>query len=264
MERLQKEDLFDQRSIVARQKRFDGFTANHFHDFYEIEYITGGEGNCTLNGTVMPMHKGMLFFMTPLDCHSVRGNNVHLVNIMFSADLVPQHCLEPFLRLTAPKAAAADAHTQRFLVPLLEEIIQHQGDLAYCTVLMECLLRKMLHFWPDDLAPSQDDAVAKIHFYLLTHFRQPISLAQAAAYVGLSPSYASAVFKRDMKVNFKTYLDALRFDYAKKLLLTSSATVAAVCEESGFTDVSNFVRRFKVHFGMTPTQWRHSTEHDRT
>lgn len=256
MKRLQREAEMGQRNVVASQKQIDGETALHFHDFYEIEYIVSGRGDCILNGRPWPLKKGMLFFMTPLDCHSVRSRNVRLFNVMFSSNSVTDACLEPFLRLTVPKAVATDDHTHDFLVSLLNEIVRYQDDASYCAGLMDCLLRKMLHFWPIDSDGAPDNAVTKMHFYMLTHFHQPVSLEQTAAYAGLSPTYASSLFKQTMGVNYKGCLDALRFDYAKKLLLTTPATVTAVCEECGFTDVPNFIRRFKARFGVTPAQWR--------
>jgi AraC-like DNA-binding protein len=61
-----------------------------------------------------------------------------------------------------------------------------------------------------------------------------------------------------MGVNFKTFLDSLRFDLARKLLLSSDQTVSKICETSGFEDVPNFIKRFKKHYGVTPTELRRS------
>ena len=93
-------------------------------------------------------------------------------------------------------------------------------------------------------------------FYIINHFREKIGLNDIAAAVGITPNYASAVFKEEMQINIKKYLDDMRFNYAKKLLIYSDLTVQQICNDSGFEDCPNFIRRFKAKFGMPPIEFR--------
>ena len=45
-------------------------------------------------------------------------------------------------------------------------------------------------------------------------------------------------------------------DRAKLLLKTTGKTIAAVAEETGFTEGAYFTQVFKKYVGMTPTQYR--------
>ena len=95
-----------------------------------------------------------------------------------------------------------------------------------------------------------------MQFYIINHFREKVTLEDVAKYVGLTPTYASAVFKKEMDTNFKKYLNDLRFSYAKKLLTCSDMSVTQICGECGFEDYPNFIRRFRERFGMSPSQVR--------
>lgn len=256
MEKFRKSKFIGNNDIVASTKHITGNCSAHFHEFCEIEYVLDGSGCCTLNGQTFEMKRGMLFFMTPLDYHSVRSENVEMVNVMFSEQLVGFSTLEPFLHYTAPKAIAIEPQTQQIFEVLLFEMTQSGNQGQYSTALLECLLLKLAQLLPVSENKTLSNAVSKMHFYALHHFQGKATLSAAAAYAGLTPTYASALFKKEMQVNYSEYIDSLRFNYAKKMLTCSKQSIAEICMESGFEDVPNFLRRFKVRFGMTPTQLR--------
>ena len=145
---------------------------------------------------------------------------------------------------------------QPFFEMLLTEITQTGDQRQYGAALLECLLLKLSQLFSPLGAQDLSDAVSKMYFYALYHFQNKATLSTAAAYAGLTPSYASALFKKEMQVNYREYIDSLRFNYAKKMLICSTHSVSEICLESGFEDVPNFLRRFKMRFGMTPTQFR--------
>lgn len=252
---MSKETNIDNGNLSTSRKWFHGNCSAHWHEFYEIEYVIEGNGTYEINGHTFLMEKGMLYFMTPTDFHSVSTQKAELINIMFSGDLVSPSLLATFTCHAAPKAIALPKEQQAFFMALLEEVVAHQKDPAYATALLGCLLLKLariLSFAEDQF----NSASQKVYFYMINHFRDKMTLQDAAQYVGLTPSYLSAVFKKEMNKNFKTALDEIRFSYAQKLLLYSDMTVTQICIESGFDDYPNFIRRFKKFFGVTPTQMR--------
>ena len=252
----QKNTYFQHNSLSASRKTFRGNCDTHWHEFYEIEYVISGTGVCTLNGKPYPFEAGMLFFMTPADFHSVETTGADIINLMFLAELATNVHLAPFTSPSMPKEISIPLEMRPFLQILMEEIIAHQDNLTYCSALIDCLLLKILQSSEAFSSENTDTLSQQMQFYIINHFREDISLNDLAAQVNLTPSYTSAIFKREMQINFKGYLNDLRFDYARKLLLYSDMTIIQVCRESGFSDYPNFIRRFKEHFGMSPTQFR--------
>ncbi|MBO5912812.1 MAG: helix-turn-helix transcriptional regulator, partial [Clostridia bacterium] len=52
------------------------------------------------------------------------------------------------------------------------------------------------------------------------------------------------------------YVNRLRLNYAKNLLLSSEKSIIDVALDSGFENVTYFNRCFKQESGLTPTEFR--------
>lgn len=256
MKRLSKDIEIGEKRLSLSKKRIKGYYVPHFHEFFEIEYVVHGVGEYYVNGETFNCSDGMLFFMTPLDHHSVLTEGADVFNIMFSDELVPFQQLKPFLQYAAPKSFLIDTKNRPFLEHLFGELVEHKNDAQYCAALMSCLLLKLMRLLPGTKNAQLNNAAYKIHFYIYNHFQEKLTLNEVAAYAGLTPNYASALFKKEMKIGFKAYLNSLRLEYAKKLLLYTELTIKQICEESGFEDEPNFFKRFKAYHGTTPTQLR--------
>ncbi len=254
--KLSKEKEIGSGSISASKKQLNGDCATHWHEFYEIEYVIDGCGECFVNSQSFEMKSGMLFFMTPVDFHTIKRADATVINVMFSSEMATKDVLVPFTSSTTPKAMEILPENRSFIETILEEIVKNKNKIQFCEALIDALLLKLAYNFKlrgkdASYSPSQ-----KMTFYIINHFREKVTLNDIAAAAGLTPSYASAVFKQEMQINFKEYLDNIRFDYAKKLLIYSNRTVQQVCLDSGFEDYPNFIRRFKLRFGEAPTKYR--------
>ena len=83
-----------------------------------------------------------------------------------------------------------------------------------------------------------------------------MSLSVLAEEFHLSSQYISQLFKNEIGVNFLTYLTNIRMEKAKKLLLSTSLSIAEVSEKSGYGDYRVFTKVFKKTEGVTPSQYR--------
>ena len=254
--KLTKEAEIGNGSISASKKHLNSDCATHWHEFYEIEYVLNGSGECQINNSCFEIKNGMLFFMTPVDFHTVKGADATVINIMFSSEMTTQKNLLPFTNLVAPKAIEITSENCGFIETVLEEVIENKNNPQYCSALIDVLLLKLTERLNVVTQDKEYNHSQKMTFYIINHFREKIGLNDVAAAVGITPNYASAVFKEEMQINIKKYLDDMRFDYAKKLLIYSDLTVQQICNDSGFEDCPNFIRRFKAKFGMPPIEFR--------
>lgn len=92
--------------------------------------------------------------------------------------------------------------------------------------------------------------------YMQTKYREPLTLEQVADYIGYSPSYFSKVFKQETGNTFRTYLNYLRIEKSKSLLLSSQVPVSDICAMVAFEDQSYFSKVFKRFVGVTPDRYR--------
>lgn len=103
-----------------------------------------------------------------------------------------------------------------------------------------------------------DRLVLTIKNYIDEHYAENISLERLANVVHLSPSYLSKLFKRELGENISTYLQNIRIEKAKTLLLTTSMKSYEVAEAVGITNPVYFSRIFKRATGIKPKDYKNS------
>lgn len=89
-----------------------------------------------------------------------------------------------------------------------------------------------------------------------TYMSDEISLNTIAAEVGMSPSYFSSIFSKEMRKTFVEYLTEIRMDRAKELLMCSSMKTSEIGYEVGYKDPHYFSYIFKKTQNCTPKEFR--------
>jgi len=102
------------------------------------------------------------------------------------------------------------------------------------------------------------DIIYKALEYINKNYMKKITLEDVASYVHLSPTYFSKLFKDETQYNFNTYLNNVRIEMGKKLLLDESIPIVDISNLIGFEDQSYFSKVFKKITGATPGKFRKS------
>lgn len=89
-----------------------------------------------------------------------------------------------------------------------------------------------------------------------TYMSDEISLNTIAAEVGMSPSYFSSIFSKEVGKTFVEYLTEIRMDKAKELLMCSSMKTSEIGYEVGYKDPHYFSYIFKKTQNCTPKEFR--------
>lgn len=89
-----------------------------------------------------------------------------------------------------------------------------------------------------------------------TYMSDEISLNTIAAEVGMSPSYFSSIFSKEMGKTFVGYLTEIRMDRAKELLMCSLMKTSEIGYEVGYKDPHYFSYIFKKTQNCTPKEFR--------
>lgn len=89
-----------------------------------------------------------------------------------------------------------------------------------------------------------------------TYMSDEISLNTIAAEVGMSPSYFSSIFSKEMGKTFVEYLTEIRMDRTKELLMCSSMKTSEIGYEVGYKDPHYFSYIFKKTQNCTPKEFR--------
>ncbi len=92
--------------------------------------------------------------------------------------------------------------------------------------------------------------------YIEEHFSEKIVLEDIAEIVGLNPVYFSVLFKEKTGENFSSYLLSVRMENAKRMLIETDETIAAIGEKTGYRDARYFSQTFAKAVGVKPALYR--------
>jgi two-component system response regulator YesN len=98
--------------------------------------------------------------------------------------------------------------------------------------------------------------IVQMKLYLHEHYAEHITLQFMAERLNLNSNYLSELFKKESGVGFIEYLNTIRINKAKSLLLESDATVETISSQVGFVSASHFSRIFKKMVGQTISEFR--------
>lgn len=274
--RLTNEQFFTRDSdIEIRLDRRDESFPLHWHEFFELMLVTDGSGSNIVNGTVLPMQAGSAFLLTPADFHEIvpePDSRVTYYNIIFPEsaiskelhDALFQHHMSYSVRFDPAEAsyvqvladrlwkeAQQTASTRRIamrgLLELLLIVLLRQADTA--------IHRHSSQQPAETLTGLLQSPIRNALVYIHHHYREPLSLADAARHANLSVNYFSEQFSRHTGIPFQLYVQALRLEFARNLLSVSDLSVTEVCHTAGFQTLTHFERTFKKRYGCPPKQF---------
>lgn len=103
---------------------------------------------------------------------------------------------------------------------------------------------------------SESRRVRKMINYMHDNYKKDIHLSDVASYVNMSEVSFSRFMKKRTGKNYIEYLNDLRLGIASRYLVDTNKTIAEICYECGFNNLSNFNRIFKKRKGFTPKEFR--------
>ena len=92
--------------------------------------------------------------------------------------------------------------------------------------------------------------------YMKENYTRRITLQEVAQISGYSATYFSRIFAEEIGVSFKEYINELRIERSKTLLLNQDLTILEVGSAVGFSDQSYYCKMFKRATGVSPDVFR--------
>lgn len=91
--------------------------------------------------------------------------------------------------------------------------------------------------------------------YMQKNYRMPLSLQEAADYLGVNHTYLSKIFKEDTGDNFTSFLTSYRIKKAKELIDTKQYKIKDIYKLVGFGSYNYFFTVFKKRVGVSPLEY---------
>lgn len=257
------------RCFTSREKK-GGFFPPHWHTDIEILFVLQGHLCVTVNGVSHSVKPDEFLIIHTNHIHSLQSENgTTAYMIQISHSFFTENCEESHeilfdmtLGKNTPKPIINNLRycfEQLCESPLPPDKYQylHQKSLLYE------ILHLLIHYFrhPNPVSVQISDTVyfqrlISIAQYINVHFREDLSLSSLSNQYGLAPAYLSRFFKKYMGMNFSSYLEMLRMNYAYEMLHRTSLPILRICEEAGFKNYPVFVKKFKKKYGCTPHESR--------
>lgn len=113
-------------------------------------------------------------------------------------------------------------------------------------------------------AKAAEGVLAYVVQYLHAHYTEPITLEQLAQMEHISKSYLSRRFRQQTGMSVIRYVNRLRVEASKRLLIGSKLRVNEIAYQVGFESPKYFYRVFKAAAGASPAAFRKSYTSERT
>lgn len=204
--------------------------------------------------------------------HECRSKEIREITIQFSHDLffksfINKNQFDSIRRMLdkAQKGLCFPMAAILKVYPMLDTLAsENQGFYAvikFLTVLYELSLFEEARtlssssFAKIDIH-SDSRRVQKVQEYINVHYKEEVRLNQLADMVGMTPVAFSRFFKLRTGKNLSDYIIDIRLGYAARLLVDSTMSIAEICYDCGFNNLSNFNRIFKKKKSCSPKEFR--------
>jgi AraC family transcriptional activator of pobA len=283
--------------LDATQERVLG--GPHRHRDLLLLYAERGRGSHRLGSRTYDVVTGDLFLVTPGLVHDAGGlGGVTGWAVEFdplAAGLAPgppvgagpglsrvwwaNPLLAPFLRAEQHRAVAG------FSVPRAERALwsQHLAAMhaedrkrldgfqdmiaAYLRILLVALGRVAAGAGPAP-GPHGDETLARVLAVIEERHREPLSTADVAAAVALTPGHLTTLVRRRTGRTVGDWITERKMAAARDLLVSTDLTAGQVAARVGYTDPAYFSRRFRQAHGTSLRSWRAAArrvaDHDAT
>lgn len=105
---------------------------------------------------------------------------------------------------------------------------------------------------------SDSRRVMKVKDEINRRYASHLTLEELASIAGMTPTAFSRFFRKRTGRTLSDYIIDIRLGHATRKLVDTTMTIAEICYDCGFTNLSNFNRAFKSKKGCSPKAFRES------
>ena len=247
----------------------------HWHDELEIIYVKSGFLTVSISGENYIGKPGDAFVVSPGNLHFMgsQTGNVDYFTFLFplkyisfrTDDILDDKLLEPLnsghLMISPEIEDTVKEQCEQLVEIYGAKKEESQSKITAQIKTKIILLQFILELWKKGFIVENDtggkNTVEKeMVSYIQQNFTGKILLKEFGEQFHLSEKYISRYFKEHFHITISQYVTYLRLEHAKQLLQDTDIPVTEVAMQSGYQNVSYFIRSFKKTYGMSPLKYR--------
>lgn len=245
----------------------------HWHDAIEVLMVLKGEVNVTIESGIYTVREREIEIINVEEAHRIFSEEDNRV-LMFHLDpgFFKRYYDDIknmfFYTDTSEEVTQNDEKYEvlrKYLSILLCEFVQKSDD--YDEYIEETMIELLYHlinnfhylmYEKEELRQNEEqlERYHRIIKYIYNNYDSKISLQDIAKKEFLSSHYLSHEIKNTMGLSFKEFVNLTRVEESIKLLLDTDMTITEISQEVGFSHSRYYNKHFKIHYNMTPIQFR--------
>ena len=247
------------------QEKEKGFTfPGEAHAPLELTYVDKGSLHSVADGRDILLEQGDLVIYGPEQWHMQYADvDMSPSYITITFDLTggyPQELVNR--KFTIPQSA----------VPMLQRMIRELDRMdAFSSDMVICLLQiLLLELLRDQIAPagtklrttnavnSENEIIRRAQQFISEHVREKLTVPLVARHVDVSPSYLTALFRKNLQISPGEYVRRIKLQESKQMIREDNMNFTEIAAALQYSTVHHFSRQFKDKFGITPTEYAKS------
>lgn len=274
--------------LHCKMYRMDALVSlsTHFHDYYQIWYVSKGEFVHTLSNRQYRIKKGDLFLVPPFTLHRVQAfeEEGEILGCEFMPSFINErfgdssrerrffdaNYLKDFSQsdCSPHSQVAFDGVTDGKIRSLLQDMLgEYEERTPFFEIVLKASLLQLLSIIIRQVngelvkagfqkIERYRDTMNKVVEYIDHNAHEDIKLEHICTISNMSKPTICRLFKEWTGKTFNRYLVDLRIANALVLLQRPSLSITDVCYTTGFNELAYFCRIFKKYTGISPSQFR--------
>ena len=247
------------------QEKEQGFLfPGESHPMPELTYVDQGELHSVVDGQDLLLKQGDLVIYGPHQWHMQYadiGVAPRFVTISFDMEGAD---LAPLLnrKFSAPQATAnllqSMLREQEHMDSYSTDIIVSQLTLLLLYLLRESEKPPGSKVKNANIVQNENEIIRQAQQYVAAHIREKLSVPLVANQVGVSPSYLTVLFHKNLQISPGEYIRRIKLQESKQMIRENNLNFTQIASILQYSTVHHFSRQFKDKFGITPTEYAKS------
>lgn len=255
------------RNVSSAKYGGDWHSIPHTHNYTELFYIVGGDGQFQINERLFPVQAHQLVVVNPNVIHTEVSYEAHpLEYIVLGIE---------GLELTIPGSDEARYCIYSFpekndvltcMQTVLQEMQERKPEYqTVCLACMDIIMVQLLRNASVSVTQTRsrfpaNRQCAAVRHYIDQHYKESITLDMLAEKASINKYYMAHAFKREYGVSPINYVIACRIREGKRLLAETDLSLSQIAAVLGFSSSSYFSQSFRSAEGISPTEYRKANQ----
>ena len=262
---IRRKILIDSIYTFFYQEKEKGFIfPGESHKPLELTYVDKGSIHSVADGKDILLNQGELVIYSPDQWHMQYADvdvSPSFITITFElAGELPEILTNR--KFAVPQSAVS---VLQWMMREHDKMDELSEDTLIC-----CLQLLLIILMRDQAAPvsaklrtanavnSENEIIRRAQQFISTHVREKLTVPLVARHVDVSPSYLTALFRKNLQISPGEYIRRIKLQESKQMIREDNMNFTEIAAALQYSTVHHFSRQFKDKFGITPTEYAKS------